>query len=216
MVCFDSSSFDDAMHEKNSKLIKASLFIVCCLPLVRLIWAATYNQLGANPLEFITRNTGDWTLYFLLATLTITPLRKIMGWSWLIKLRRMLGLFAFFYAACHFLCFIWFDHFFEWSEMWRDVIKRPFITIGFIAFLLLLPLAFTSTNAMIKRVGAKRWQRIHQLIYVIALLGILHYFWMKAGKQDFAQPILYASVLSILLGLRVFWFWQKRRTQLSM
>lgn len=201
------------MQEKKIKFVKISIFILCCLPLLRLIVAATQAQLGANPLEFITRNTGDWALYILLGTLVITPARKLMGWSWLIRVRRMLGLFAFFYACCHFICFIWFDHFFEWSEMWKDVVKRPFITIGFTAFVLLIPLALTSTNGMIKRIGAKRWQILHRTIYVIAMLAILHYFWMKAGKNDFAQPMIYGAFLVLLLGVRIVWFLQKRRSQ---
>ena len=128
----------------------------------------------------------------------------------LLKMRRMLGLFGFFYAALHFLTFLWFDHFFDVAEMLRDVVKRPFILVGFIAFVLLLPLALTSTNKMIRRVGAKRWQLLHRLVYLIAALGVLHYFWMKAGKHDFAQPILVGSIVAILLLLRVVWSVQRR------
>jgi len=195
---------------KQQGLIKASLFILALLPVVRLFVAAFTDQLGANPLEFITRNTGDWTLYFLCITLAVTPLRRLFNLAWLLKLRRMLGLFGFFYAALHFLTFLWFDHFFDVAEMLKDVIKRPFILVGFVAFLLLLPLALTSTNKMIKRVGAKRWQLLHRLIYVIASLGVLHYFWMKAGKHDFAQPTLFGAIVAVLLLMRVFWAIQKR------
>lgn len=191
-------------------LIKSMLFIAALLPFCRLALFTLTDQLGANPIEFITRNTGDWTLYFLCMTLTITPLRRLSQWNWLIRLRRMLGLFAFFYACLHFTTFLWFDHFFDVNEMLKDVIKRPFITVGFSAFVLLIPLAITSTNGMVKRLGGKRWQWLHRLVYVIAALGILHYWWMKAGKHDFEQPIIFGSIVAILLLVRVFWAWQKR------
>jgi sulfoxide reductase heme-binding subunit YedZ len=194
---------------KQQSLFKAGLFIVALLPFVRLVVAAFTDQLGANPLEFITRNTGDWTLYFLCITLAITPLRRLLNAPFLIKSRRMLGLYAFFYASLHFLTFFWFDHFFDVAEMLTDVVKRPFILVGFTAFMLLLPLAMTSTNKMIKRIGAKRWQQLHKLIYVIVSLGVLHYFWMKAGKHDFTQPVIFAVVVTLLLALRVYWALQK-------
>ena len=192
--------------------IKVVLFTAALLPLVRLVVFAVLDRLGANPVEFITRNTGDWTLYFLCLTLAITPLRRLTNWSWLVKLRRMLGLYAFFYALLHFTTFFWFDHFFDLDEMWRDVIKRPFITVGFIAFVLLIPLAVTSTNGMVRRLGGKRWQWLHRLVYLIAGLGILHYWWMKAGKHDFAQPILFGSIVAVLLGARVVWSLTKNRS----
>lgn len=185
--------------------IKSVVFALALLPFLRLVAFTLADRLGANPIEFITRNTGDWTLYFLCLTLTVTPLRRLTGWNWLIKLRRMLGLFAFFYVALHFTTFLWFDHFFDIDEMVRDVIKRPFITVGFSAFLLLIPLAVTSTNGMVRRLGGKRWQWLHRLIYVIAPLGILHFWWMKAGKHDFAQPILFGAIVVVLLLLRVWW-----------
>lgn len=184
--------------------------MIALLPFGRLVLFTFTDQLGANPIEFITRNTGDWTLYFLCITLTVTPLRRLSKWNWLIKLRRMIGLFAFFYAALHFTTFLWFDHFFDVSEMLKDVIKRPFITVGFAAFVLLIPLAITSTNGMVKRLGGKRWQWLHRLIYVIASLGILHYWWMKAGKHDFEQPIIFGAIVAALLLVRIFWAWQKR------
>ena len=189
----------------QQKLLKAVLFIAAVTPFLRLVLFAFTDQLGANPVEFITRNTGDWTLYFLCITLAVTPLRRITGWNWLVRLRRMLGLFAFFYAALHFLTFLWFDHFFDVAEMLKDVVKRPFITVGFAAFLLLIPLAATSTNGMIKRLGGKRWQLLHRLIYLIAPLGILHYWWMKAGKNDFSEPILFGLIVATLLLLRLYW-----------
>lgn len=190
---------------KQLKIVKALLFALALLPFARLAVFTVTDRLGANPIEFITRNTGDWTLYFLCITLAVTPLRRLAKWNWLIRLRRMLGLFAFFYAVLHFTTFLWFDHFFDLNEMWKDVVKRPFITVGFIAFLLLIPLAATSTNAMVKRLGAKRWQWLHRAIYVIAPLGILHFWWMKAGKNDFAEPILMGTIVVLLLLMRVYW-----------
>lgn len=187
------------------KLLKGFLFAAALLPFARLVLFTATDRLGANPVEFITRNTGDWTLYFLCITLAVTPLRRITGWNWLIKLRRMFGLYAFFYALLHFTTFLWFDHFFDVQEMLKDVVKRPFITVGFIAFMLLIPLALTSTNAMVRRLGGKRWQALHRLIYPIALLGILHFWWMKAGKHDFAEPILFGTIVGILLLARVVW-----------
>ncbi|MEN3367782.1 MAG: methionine sulfoxide reductase heme-binding subunit [Burkholderiales bacterium] len=190
---------------KQYILLKSTLFVLGLLPFARLVAFAFTDRLGANPIEFITRNTGDWTLYFLCFTLAVTPLRRLSKWNWLVKLRRMVGLFAFFYAALHFTTFLWFDHFFDLDEMLKDVVKRPFITVGFIAFLLLIPLAVTSTNGMVKRLGAKRWQWLHRAIYLIAPLGILHFWWMKAGKSDFAQPALFGVIVALLLLMRVYW-----------
>jgi methionine sulfoxide reductase heme-binding subunit len=197
-------------------VIKAVVFFLALLPFCRLVWGGFANQLGANPLEFITWNTGDWTLYFLCMTLAITPLRRFTGWNWLVRLRRMIGLFAFFYAFLHFTTFLWFDHFFDVQEMLADVVKRPFILVGFTAFVLLIPLAVTSTNGMVKRLGAKRWQWLHRLIYVIAVLGILHFWWMKAGKHNFEQPIIFGTIVAILLLLRVVWAVQKRLKERAM
>jgi sulfoxide reductase heme-binding subunit YedZ len=193
-------------------ILKGVLFVLALLPFVRLIAFGFLDRLGANPIEFITRNTGDWTLYFLCITLAVTPLRRLTGWNWLIRLRRMLGLFSFFYVVLHFMTFFWFDHFFDVEEMWRDVLKRPFITVGFIAFVLLIPLAATSTNAMVRRLGAKRWLWLHRLMYLILPLGILHFWWMKAGKNLLAQPILFATIVTILLLLRMFFKFQSRKT----
>lgn len=185
------------------KAIKAALFVIALLPFARLVLFTVTERLGANPIEFITRNTGDWTLYFLCITLAVTPLRRLTKWNWLIKLRRMIGLFAFFYALLHFTTFLWFDHFFDVEEMLKDIAKRPFITVGFSAFLLLIPLALTSTNGMVKRLGGRRWQWLHRTIYVIAPLGILHFWWMKAGKHDFVEPILFGIIVAVLLLSRV-------------
>jgi methionine sulfoxide reductase heme-binding subunit len=197
---------------KQLALIKSLLFAAALLPFARLAVFTFTDQLGANPIEFITRNTGDWTLYFLCITLAVTPLRRLSKWNWLVRLRRMLGLFAFFYASLHFTTFLWFDHFFDVAEMLKDVVKRPFITVGFTAFVLLIPLAVTSTNGMVRRLGGKRWQWLHRVIYLIAPLGILHYWWMKAGKNDFSQPILFGLIVAALLGVRAYWaFVQPRK-----
>jgi sulfoxide reductase heme-binding subunit YedZ len=200
-------------NPKQLAALKAGLFVAALLPFARLVLFAFIDRLGANPIEFITRNTGDWTLYFLCITLAVTPLRRLSNWNWLIKLRRMLGLFAFFYATLHFTTFLWFDHFFDLDEMLKDVVKRPFITVGFIAFLLLIPLAVTSTNGMVKRLGGKRWQWLHRVIYLIASLGILHFWWMKAGKHDFAQPILFGTIVLVLLAMRIYWNLARLRIQ---
>jgi len=189
---------------RQAGLIKAAIFVLALVPLARMVYLTLTGQL-VEPLEFITRGTGDWTLYFLCFTLAVTPLRKLSKWNWLIKLRRMLGLYMFFYGFLHFMTFLWFDHFFDVQEMWKDVLKRPFITVGFIAFVLLLPLAVTSTNAMVKRLGGKRWQWLHRLVYVIAPLAILHFWWMKAGKHNFTQPIIFGVILGSLLLMRVYW-----------
>ena len=185
--------------------IKWLVFALALLPFLRLFAFAVLDKLGANPLEFITRNTGDWTLYFLCLTLAITPARKLLQQPWLLRLRRMLGLYAFFYAFLHFMTFFWFDHFFDLDEMWKDVLKRPFITVGFSAFVCLIPLAATSSNRMIKWLGGKRWQWLHKLVYLIAPLGILHYYWMKAGKHDLDLPLLFGGIVAALLLIRVWW-----------
>jgi len=199
-----------SLNPAQLRRLKIALFIAATLPFLRLVVYTINDWLGANPVEFITRNTGDWTLYFLCITLAVTPLRRLTGWNWLIRLRRMTGLFAFFYASLHFMTFLWFDHFFDVAEMLKDVVKRPFITVGFGTFLLLIPLAATSTNAMIKRLGGKRWQRLHRLIYLIAPLGILHFWWMKAGKNDFSQPIVFGLIVAGLLLARVYWRFGQR------
>ena len=184
--------------------LKAAIFALALVPLAKMVYLTASGAL-VEPLEHITRRTGDWVLYFLCITLAVTPLRRFTGWNWLVRLRREIGLFAFFYACLHFMTFLWFDHWFDLAEMWKDVVKRPFITVGFTAFVLLVPLAVTSTNGIIKRLGGKRWQWLHRLIYIIAPLGILHFWWMKAGKHDFQQPIIFGTVVAVLLGLRLYW-----------
>ena len=181
-------------------MVKTALFLACLLPLGRLFWLAFNGGLGANPIEFVTRSTGTWTLVFLLITLSVTPLRRLTGRNALIRYRRMLGLFAFFYVCLHFTTYIWWDQFFDWSAIVKDVIKRPFITVGFAAFVLLIPLAATSTHAMQRRLK-RRWQQLHRLVYLIAIGGVVHYWWLV--KKDITQPLLYALALALLLGFRL-------------
>lgn len=183
---------------------KWMLFGLSLLPLLRLIALGFQDRLSANPIEFITRATGDWTLYFLCLTLAVTPLRHLTGLNALIRFRRMLGLFTFFYASLHFLTFIWFDHFFDLAEMTRDVLKRPFIAMGFSAFMLLVPLALTSNDSMLRKLG-RRWSLLHRLIYLVAILAVLHFWWMRAGKHNFAEPLVMGAVVAVLLGLRLIW-----------
>ena len=191
------------LSTQRVRQLRNVLFVLCLLPLVRLVVFAFLDRLGANPIEFITRNTGDWALYFLMATLAVTPLRRLTNWNWLVRLRRMLGLYAFFYVFLHFTVFFWLDHFFDLQEMWADIVKRPFITVGMATFVLLMPLAATSTNAMVRRLGGKRWQWLHRLTYVIVPLGVLHFWWVKAGKNLLAQPILFACIVGFLLLTRL-------------
>lgn len=192
---------------------KVLLFLVCPIPLALLAWDATHDLLGANPIEAVTRALGDWTLNFLLITLTVTPLRRLTGWNWLLRLRRMLGLFTFFYACLHVTSYLWLDQFFDWTEIATDIVKRPFITAGFVAFTLLVPLAATSNNYMVRRLGGRRWQSLHRSVYLIAVLGVLHYAWMV--KRDLALPVIYAAIVFVLLGVRVLWREQERRRQLA-
>jgi len=203
-VAFNPSS-------KQLSGIKGLVFVAALLPFLRVAWLVA-RQVPVDPLEFITHETGDWALYLLCVTLAVTPLRRLSGWNWLVKLRRMLGLFTFFYALLHFIAFFWFDHFFDLAAMLRDVAKRPFILVGFTAFVLLIPLAATSTNGMIRRLGGKRWQWLHRLIYLIAPLAVLHFWWMKSAKNNLAQPMLFAAIVALLLGLRVLWSWSRART----
>lgn len=186
---------------------KVALFAICLVPLALLMRAAATDALGANPIEAINRNLGDWALRFLLITLAVTPLRQLSGLHALVLFRRMLGLFAFFYVCLHLTSYTWLDQSFNWDEIVKDVIKRPFITVGFISFLMLIPLAATSTNGMVRRLGGKRWRRLHRLVYVIGVGGVLHFFWMV--KSDVREPLLYALILALLLGYRL-WAYRHR------
>jgi sulfoxide reductase heme-binding subunit YedZ len=189
---------------------KIAIFLAALVPLGRLGWKALHGGLGANPIEVITHSTGDWTLILILATLAITPLRRITKQYWLIGVRRLIGLLAFFYASLHFTTYIWLDKFFDLHEMFKDIAKRPFITVGFSAFVLLIPLAVTSTAGWIRRLGGKNWQRLHRLIYLTGILGVIHYIWLV--KADLRKPLEYAVVLGVLLLYRVvMWAAEKRK-----
>jgi sulfoxide reductase heme-binding subunit YedZ len=188
---------------------KAALFALCLVPLARLVFFAFTDRLGANPIEFVIRSLGTWTLTLLLVTLSITPLRRLTGWNSLIRVRRLLGLFVFFYAGLHFLAYAGVDQFFDLTAILADVVKRPYITVGFTCLVLLIPLAVTSTNAMQRRLGGRRWLLLHRLVYLIAAGGVLHYF--QLVKKDITQPVLYGLVLGTLLGIRLWWRWQAAR-----
>jgi sulfoxide reductase heme-binding subunit YedZ len=182
---------------------KPVLFVACLLPFAWLVYAAVANQLGANPAEALIRSTGDWTLRSLCLVLAVTPLRMLMQQPALARFRRMLGLFVYFYAVLHFLAYAWLDMGFDAATIAKDIPKRPFALVGFLALLLLTPLAATSFNRAIKALGAARWQALHRLVYAIALLALLHFFWMRAGKNDFGEVAIYAAVIGVLLGWRV-------------
>lgn len=181
-------------------LQKPVVFVLCLLPLAILAWQAFADLLGANPIDEIADRTGEWTLRFLLITLLMTPLKRLTGWGWPIRMRRMLGLYAFFYACLHLLTYLWLDQFFDWSEIWLDILERPFITVGMLAFVLLLPLALTSNRFMVRKLG-KNWKRLHRLAYVVPALGVVHFLWVV--KADVLQPFIYAVLLTALLLVRM-------------
>jgi sulfoxide reductase heme-binding subunit YedZ len=191
------------------RLIKPALFVACLVPLGLLAWDALNDGLGAEPIKAIIHRTGDWTLRLLLITLAVTPLRRVTGWNWLVRLRRMLGLFAFFYACLHLLSYVGLDQFFALTYIVEDVIKHKYVLVGFASFLLLVPLALTSTDAMMRRLGGRRWQRLHRLVYVAAAGGVLHFLWLV--KSDLREPLLYAAILSLLLGYRLWHAVLRRR-----
>lgn len=189
---------------------KPLLFVLWSLPVVWLFWAAWNDQLGANPAEALIRSLGDWTLRALVLVLLVTPLRVMAGWPALARLRRMLGLFVFFYASLHLLAYAWFDMGFEWREVLADLAKRPFILVGFLCWVLLLLMAGTSVNRAIRALGAARWRLLHRSVYAVACLAVLHFFWMRSGKNDFAEVGVYAVLLALLLGWRVWERWRPR------
>ena len=189
-----------ALQQRSAKWV---LWLMCVMPCAWLVWGAANDALGANPAEYLIRASGDWTLRLLCVTLAVTPMRVLLGLPELAKLRRMLGLFTYFYAVLHLLCYSWLDMGFEWTDIVVDIAKRPFIWVGFSAWVLLTPLALTSFNRAIRWLGAKRWQQLHRLVYVVAVLAVLHFFWMRAGKHNFAEVWVYASVLFALLAWRV-------------
>jgi sulfoxide reductase heme-binding subunit YedZ len=195
----------------TSKWTKAALFLLCLVPLADLVWRGFNYDLSADPVKFVTHRTGDWTLRFVVITLAITPLRKILRLPQLIRFRRMFGLFAFFYVCLHFTTWIWLDHYFAWSAMWKDVLKRPFITVGFTGFVLLIPLAITSTSGWIRRLGGRRWQLLHRAIYLTAVAGVIHFYWLV--KSDVRRPLRYAFLVLILLAWRFgAWLIERRRS----
>jgi methionine sulfoxide reductase heme-binding subunit len=196
------ASFTRCLQHKASKPV---LFALCVLPLAWLVYAIFANLLGANPAEKLIRETGGWTLKFLCATLAITPLRQGLKLPALIRFRRMLGVFTFTYGCLHLLSYSGFDKEWELMEIWVDIVKRPFILVGSCALLLMTPLALTSFNRAIKALGAARWRWLHKMVYAVVVLGLLHFFWMRAGKNNFAEVAVYAAVIGILLGWRIVW-----------
>ena len=192
---------------------KPALFALALLPLAQLLWGAIGNTLGPNPAEALIRGSGDWVLRFLCLTLAVTPLRELSGWSALARLRRMLGLFAFFYLVIHFLCYAWLDMGWVPGDIVRDIPKRPFILVGTLALLLMAPLAATSFDRAIRGLGARRWKALHRAAYAIILLGLLHFFWMRAAKANFAEWSVYAAIVALLLGWRVLGWLNRRRVR---
>jgi sulfoxide reductase heme-binding subunit YedZ len=186
--------------ERLVRTAKPILFLLCLAPLGFLVASGATGAIGPNPVEAVTHFTGDWTLRLLIATLAVTPLRLLTGRVWLVRFRRMLGLFAFFYACLHLTTYLWLDQFFDWAAILDDIAKRPYITVGFAAFLLMVPLALTSTRAMVRRLG-RRWQALHRLVYLVAGLGVLHFLWLV--KADHTEPAIYGAVLLVLLALRL-------------
>jgi len=193
----------------TSKWTKVVVFLICLVPLGILIWEAFAGRLGANPTQFLEHATGDWTLRFVAITLAVTPLRKILRQPQLIRFRRMLGLFAFFYGCCHFAIYLTFDQIFDLHGIWADVLKRRYITVGFTGFVLMIPLALTSTAGWIRRMGGRRWAMLHRAIYLTAIAGVIHYYWLV--KSDVHLPLEYAAVMAVLLGWRVFDHYAKPR-----
>jgi sulfoxide reductase heme-binding subunit YedZ len=184
-----------------NKWTKVAVFLICLLPIGSLLWRGLHNELTANPIEFITHTTGDWTLRFILFTLCVTPLRKLLALPELIRFRRMLGLYIFFYGCLHFTTYIWLDKFFDLKDVWKDIAKRPYITVGFLAFVLLIPLAITSTAGWIRRLGGRRWHLLHSAIYISAVAGVIHYYWLV--KSAVLRPLAYGAVVAALLLWRL-------------
>lgn len=192
--------------------IKAVLFVLALLPLARLIWLGIQDDLTANPVEFVERSTGTWALAILLITLSMTPIRLLTGLAWQIQLRRMMGLFMFFYACLHFTTYIWLDHWFDWTAITKDIAKHPYVLVGFSAFVLTIPLAATSNHFMMRKLR-ENWKRVHMLVYIVAIFGVLHFLWLV--KKDIREPLAYALVLVFLLGIRLYYRYKKRLTTKS-
>jgi sulfoxide reductase heme-binding subunit YedZ len=194
--------FKKAPNRTQIQWIKAFVFALCLVPLARLFWLGFHDDLSANPIEFIERSTGFWALFILLATLSLTPIKLITGRVWQIQMRRMLGLFMFFYACLHVSTYLWLDFSFDWADITKDIAKHPRILVGFAAFVLAIPLAITSNNAMV-RLLRERWKKLHQLIYLISILAVVHFWWLV--KKDITEPLLYALILFVLLGIRIYY-----------
>ena len=184
-----------------TRIFKPLLFVLLLVPALYYGWGLWQDELGANPLEAVIRGLGDWALRILLITLLMSPLRRLVNWTQALRLRRMLGLYAYFYVILHLLGYLWFDQFFDWEEIWFDILERPFITIGMVAVVLLIPLAITSTKGMIRRLG-KNWKRLHSLVYLISILAVIHFWWMV--KLDITEPVIYSVILAVLLSERLF------------
>lgn len=190
-----------ALEARTVQRVKLVLFALCLYPLASLVWLGFAGGLGADPVEFIRRATGTWTLDFLIITLSVTPLRRATGWHWLVRLRRMFGLYAFFYAVIHVVTYFWLDQLFDLAAIWRDVLKRPLITAGFLSFVLMIPFAATSTDRMVRRLGGKRWQQLHRAVYLVAVTGVIHFWWLV--KLDYTRPLVYSVIVSALLVTRL-------------
>ncbi len=189
---------------------KVTVFLFCLLPLLRMFWLAFNDNLTANPVEFVERSTGYWTLFILLATLSLSPIRLLTGRTWQLQFRRMLGLFMFFYACLHVTTYLWLDYGFNWTDIVKDIVKHPYVLVGASAFLLTLPLAITSNNFMLKLLR-ERWKQLHHLVYVIAILGVVHFLWLV--KKDIREPVLYAAILALLLTIRIYYKISSRKSK---
>lgn len=196
-----STTFPAAPDARTVERVKLVLFLLCLYPLASLVWLGFTDGLGADPVEFIRRSTGTWTLDFLIVTLAVTPLRRMTGWHWLVRLRRMFGLYAFFYAVIHVVTYFWLDQLFELEAIWRDIVKRPLIAAGFLSFVLMIPLAATSTDRMVRLLGGRRWQQLHRAVYLVALAGVLHFWWLV--KLDYTRPLIYSAIIGVLFAVRI-------------
>ena len=197
------------MKKQHIIFVKVAIWLFALLPLARLVWLGLHDDLSANPVEFVERSTGTWTLVFLLITLSMTPLRLLTGQVWQVQLRRMLGLWMFFYVCAHITTYVWLDYSFLWADIVKDIIKHPYVIVGFTAFVLTIPLAATSNSFMIKRLKTN-WKKLHQLVYLIAILGVLHFWWLV--KKDVTEPFYYAAVLVLLLGIRLYFKYFNKKT----
>jgi methionine sulfoxide reductase heme-binding subunit len=195
------------MKKEHIIYVKTVVWILAFMPLARLVWLGFNDDLGANPVEFVERSTGTWTLAILLITLSMTPIRLLTGQIWQVQLRRLLGLFMFFYACLHITTYLWLDYSFMWADILKDIIKHPYVIVGFLAFILTIPLAVTSNNAMMRRLKAN-WKKLHQLVYLIAILGVLHFWWLV--KKDVTEPFYYAAALTLLLGIRLYYKYKSK------